>query len=236
MWISRRHRAFTLIELLVVIVIIAVLAAILFPVFAQAKAASKKATAMSNLGQVGKSVVLYASDADDHLPFRYPFAPKWQGFNRIPIVLGSRDSLVYRYEPYLKSKDVWFSPDDRLSHKGVTSFAFNAQLCYSWSLTEVERPAETVYMTDRTDVPSAEPSQDPLDYYVWWFFLEDDLFESPNQLPGTLVPANVLAQISPNRYTGKVSLYQFLDSHVRAQSFESTWGDQATNLHLVNKK
>ena len=40
---TRPHRrAFTLIELLVVIAIIAILAAILFPVFAQAKAAAKK--------------------------------------------------------------------------------------------------------------------------------------------------------------------------------------------------
>ncbi len=36
------NQAFTLIELLVVIAIIAILAAILFPVFAQAKAAAKK--------------------------------------------------------------------------------------------------------------------------------------------------------------------------------------------------
>ena len=37
-----QRRAFTLIELLVVIAIIAILAAILFPVFAQAKAAAKR--------------------------------------------------------------------------------------------------------------------------------------------------------------------------------------------------
>jgi prepilin-type N-terminal cleavage/methylation domain-containing protein len=41
-------RGFTLIELLVVIAIIAILAAILFPVFAQAKAAAKTATCLSN--------------------------------------------------------------------------------------------------------------------------------------------------------------------------------------------
>lgn len=41
-------KAFTLIELLVVIAIIAILAAILFPVFAQAKAAAKKSSELSN--------------------------------------------------------------------------------------------------------------------------------------------------------------------------------------------
>ena len=45
------RKAFTLIELLVVIAIIAILAAILFPVFAQAKAAAKATASLSNLKQ-----------------------------------------------------------------------------------------------------------------------------------------------------------------------------------------
>ena len=61
-------RAFTLIELLVVIAIIAILAAILFPVFAQAKAAAKKTTAVSNAKQYGTSINIYLADSDDMLP------------------------------------------------------------------------------------------------------------------------------------------------------------------------
>lgn len=65
-------KAFTLIELLVVIAIIAILAAILFPVFAQAKAAAKKASDLANLNQIGKSTMLYLSDYDDTLyPHRF---------------------------------------------------------------------------------------------------------------------------------------------------------------------
>lgn len=64
-------RAFTLIELLVVIAIIAILAAILFPVFAQAKAAAKKASEISNMKQTGTSVVIYQADADDLFPIAY---------------------------------------------------------------------------------------------------------------------------------------------------------------------
>lgn len=61
-------RAFTLIELLVVIAIIAILAAILFPVFAQAKAAAKKASAISNQRQINTSLFLYMGDSDDVYP------------------------------------------------------------------------------------------------------------------------------------------------------------------------
>jgi prepilin-type N-terminal cleavage/methylation domain-containing protein/prepilin-type processing-associated H-X9-DG protein len=61
--------AFTLIELLVVIAIIAILAAILFPVFAQAKAAAKKAVCVSNLKQIGAATMMYCGDYDDVAPF-----------------------------------------------------------------------------------------------------------------------------------------------------------------------
>ena len=63
-----RNRAFTLIELLVVIAIIAILAAILFPVFAQAKEAAKKTSALSNVKQTGTSIMIYTTDADDNYP------------------------------------------------------------------------------------------------------------------------------------------------------------------------
>ncbi|MFN9897711.1 MAG: prepilin-type N-terminal cleavage/methylation domain-containing protein, partial [bacterium] len=58
-------KAFTLIELLVVIAIIAILAAILFPVFAQAKAAAKKAAGISNQKQISLGITMYGADNDD---------------------------------------------------------------------------------------------------------------------------------------------------------------------------
>ncbi len=90
--------AFTLIELLVVIAIIAILAAILFPVFAQAKAAAKKTQSLSNAKQIGTSMQLYVGDYDDVTP-----SPWTQPG-------GSVDTYQV-FQPYIKNMAIFFSPD-----------------------------------------------------------------------------------------------------------------------------
>jgi prepilin-type N-terminal cleavage/methylation domain-containing protein len=79
--LNSQKRAFTLIELLVVIAIIAILAAILFPVFAQAKEAAKKASALSNVKQSATAFAIYLSDSDDLFPLGYRFTPNASGGN-----------------------------------------------------------------------------------------------------------------------------------------------------------
>ncbi|MBC8066566.1 MAG: prepilin-type N-terminal cleavage/methylation domain-containing protein [Chlorobia bacterium] len=64
---KRIRLAFTLIELLVVIAIIAILAAMLFPVFAQAKAAAKATATLSNIKQQSLAHIMYAGDYDDSM-------------------------------------------------------------------------------------------------------------------------------------------------------------------------
>ncbi len=56
------RRGFTLIELLVVIAIISILAAMLFPVFARARLAALNTVDMSNVRQIGMSLMLYCGD------------------------------------------------------------------------------------------------------------------------------------------------------------------------------
>lgn len=92
-----RKKGFTLIELLVVIAIIAILAAILFPVFAQAKAAAKKSATLSNLKQNATAVAIYQSDADDMFPQSAYFVPA----ARVQIY-----SVYDALQPYTKNRDI----------------------------------------------------------------------------------------------------------------------------------
>lgn len=108
-------RAFTLIELLVVIAIIAILAAILFPVFAQAKAAAKKTACLSNTKQIAIGAQLYALDYDDYY---LPLAVKTdigvvQGAdesNPGAIRFSRSNSFDLLLSPYIKNLAIWGCP------------------------------------------------------------------------------------------------------------------------------
>lgn len=100
--IPMRVRAFTLIELLVVIAIIAILAAILFPVFAQAKAAAKATAGVSNIKQMAIAVELYKTDVDDTFVLAaYGQAAKFYLWHDL-------------LDPYVKNKDVWHCPGSQV--------------------------------------------------------------------------------------------------------------------------
>ena len=62
---------FTLIELLVVIAIIAILAAILLPTLQNARERGKSASCISNLGQIGKTVIKYGGTFDGYFMPQY---------------------------------------------------------------------------------------------------------------------------------------------------------------------
>jgi prepilin-type N-terminal cleavage/methylation domain-containing protein/prepilin-type processing-associated H-X9-DG protein len=120
----RKSRGFTLIELLVVIAIIAILAAILFPVFARAREAARKATCLSNLKQIALAAIMYAQDYDEVLPTAsstgsccsaHPIAPaaQWYAFTGgWPYTYGAQDywQLGDVLMPYIKSVDIFNCP------------------------------------------------------------------------------------------------------------------------------
>ena len=100
-------RAFTLIELLVVIAIIAILAAILFPVFAQAKAAAKATQSLSNVKQIGVGQQIYLSDNDDTLPIRR-FCIQTQP---LPTIYSWKQAMY----PYVKNTQLFQDPVNNAS-------------------------------------------------------------------------------------------------------------------------
>lgn len=101
-------RAFTLIELLVVIAIIAILAAILFPVFAQAKAAAKTTATLSNLKQIGTAGQIYLNDSDDVVhPHEFAIPTTDPGNGQIWSPSG-RAGWAEILMPYMKNKQMLF--------------------------------------------------------------------------------------------------------------------------------
>jgi len=110
------RRGFTLIELLVVIAIIAILAAILFPVFAQAREAARKASCQSNLKQIMTASLMYKTDYDEQ------FATyRWDG--------ASSDPWWFTIQPYCKNYRLLECPsnsvDPSLNNGQPTSTGLN---------------------------------------------------------------------------------------------------------------
>ena len=228
----RARRGFTLIELLVVIAIIAILAAILFPVFAQARDAARKTTSLSNMRQIGMALNMYLQDNEETFFFTRESAT-WLGYDQDPEEL--EEMAFYNVlGPYVKNNGIWYSPSDRLANKGGTSYSVNAHLEYAWPLASIGRPADTIYMTDRSDIPPADPTEDPEEHYSWWTFANPAI-TNLGQLPSTIDWDAVNVQISPRRYTGEVASYLFVDGHVKAMKFEQTWGPADRNLHYPFK-
>lgn len=99
------RKAFTLIELLVVIAIIAILAAILFPVFAQAKAAAKKTASLSNIKQTTLAEIMYSGDFDDTIVA----ITSWSA--PAPVYFGAPcNPWPLLIQPYTKNGDIMVDP------------------------------------------------------------------------------------------------------------------------------
>jgi prepilin-type N-terminal cleavage/methylation domain-containing protein/prepilin-type processing-associated H-X9-DG protein len=100
------RRGFTLIELLVVIAIIAILAAILFPVFARAREKARQTSCLSNQKQLALSVLMYAQDYDDMLPFGQTDGTP------VTYVLASISAGTSVLTPYVKNAQIARCPSE----------------------------------------------------------------------------------------------------------------------------
>lgn len=181
---NHSRNAFTLIELLVVIAIIAILAAILFPVFAQAKAAAKKTACLSNLKQLALGHVMYANDYDDTFA-----AQESNGYNigetayAGPYTNGAMDpraemNWARDVYPYVKSFGVYLCPI--AIHEGndgwgcfesngapsqfCDSYAANA-LILGMSSTSIPNPGGTVTVDEYDAAQKVSQVQPGSDWY-----------------------------------------------------------------------
>jgi len=159
--------AFTLIELLVVIAIISILAAILFPVFARAREKARQTACLSNLKQLGLSVLQYAQDNDEALPF-----VSFADFTVAPTL---EESWTRSMQPYIKNKGILKCPSDagarwdlETTDRYITSYAFNAYLKADQPygmLPAINRPASVICLTEGAD----QVTKDHFAPYFWRF-------------------------------------------------------------------
>ena len=149
-----KRRAFTLIELLVVIAIIAILAAILFPVFAQAREAARKASCQSNLKQILGAALMYSQDYDEQ------YVTSWIGY-QVSINGGPKRDVVWMglILPYTKNVGIYRCPSTTLvaevepQNPQYTSYGHQHnnmgwQGYSTASLADVKSPAETIFFSD----------------------------------------------------------------------------------------
>jgi len=131
---ERRRSAFTLIELLVVIAIIAIIAAILFPVFAQARAAARKTSCLSNLKQLGLGFLMYSQDYDETFPgirFGNNAGEGWP-WTVFPGSVDWNGVFTHGIQPYVKNKQILQCPSgtdtNRWSGSNGIGYCYNEYL------------------------------------------------------------------------------------------------------------
>ncbi len=153
------RRAFTLIELLVVIAIIAILAAILFPVFAQAKAAAKKTACLSNVKGIGTGTYLYAGDHDDTLMTDTKGYDRANGKAYDPATNpgGYKDTSFYiLVQPYVKSYQLFLCPERTDAPSGADGVNFSGRaIGYGYNEGVVSDHGWGLVGPDQPDTPNS---------------------------------------------------------------------------------
>jgi prepilin-type N-terminal cleavage/methylation domain-containing protein/prepilin-type processing-associated H-X9-DG protein len=181
--INLKKLGFTLVELLVVIAIIAILAAILFPAFAQAKAAAQKTACLSNVKQLTLGTIMYTNDYDDQMPslgignaaagllggwIYYIRCPADDG--QLPAGYDVTKGSIY---PYIKSVQVFLCPTD--SKGKVSGNSYSVSECIGTGgtpfspgrvSTSVEEPSNFLFFNEEAD---GDPLTDSTDdgYFLY---------------------------------------------------------------------
>lgn len=130
-----RH-AFSLVEILVVIAIITILTSILLPIMMAARTNVQKTVCLSNLHQIGASVLMYTQDYDGYDPYAVDAVDR-----QFPYLWGSHPAfeaaipdLLYVHKalyPYCRSAEVFHcSSDTGFDVEDILGLPFDAAPVY----------------------------------------------------------------------------------------------------------
>jgi prepilin-type N-terminal cleavage/methylation domain-containing protein/prepilin-type processing-associated H-X9-DG protein len=196
--IIEQKSGFTLIELLVVVAIIAVLAALALPAIRNAQAQSLAVKCASNMMQLGKATLLYASDNGMCLP-----QSSHQG-----------DSWTNALQPYASGTITFRCPADEVKTRAIT-YVINdfltAAPCGAEYLSDqnlsrlvcVKKPSQTVFFMELSR-NAGTPDHLHLAQYQW---------------DGQIPVAEFASLVGVERHPGKKSNYLFADAHVESISW-----------------
>ena len=201
---SNEQRAFTLIELLVVIAIIAILAALLLPALAKAKEKARQTACLSNMGEIGVAMKMYADDdSKGYLP------------ETAHAVVSN--SWIYSLAPYVAKVDkirICLSDpkgEERLTNNG-TSYVLNGYTDVSQALDPFGNIRPDVPVYNKLDaIPHPSEMMIVFESNRAGYSTGEDHTHSSDWLVGGW--SSVLADIQPSRH-GTGANYLFADIHV----------------------